>query len=181
MKNLHEKIQAPSDRFDSIELEDFVVEDFRDYFQDSVVDLILDIQQHEFGLPLSIEDQPDLLDINQKYKVFLVARVGECVIGTVGLMDIGDGIGVIRKLFVDLEYRGKEKGVSACLLRTLLGKAMDNGIKQIYLGTTEAFKAAHRFYERAGFDEVEVSDLPELFPRMEIDSKFFKLDIVSSI
>ena len=45
------------------------------------------------------------------------------------------------------------------------------------LGTTEAFRAAHRFYEKSGFRRVESATLPDAFPRMKGDTRFYRLDL----
>ena len=52
--------------------------------------------------------------------------------------------------------------------------ALSNGIAEIYLGTTEKFLAAHRFYEKNGFAEVRRDELPSAFPVMAVDSKFYR-------
>jgi hypothetical protein len=43
----------------------------------------------------------------------------------------------------------------------------------IYLGTTAEFIAAHKFYEKNGFTEVPKANLPETFPVMAVDTKFY--------
>jgi hypothetical protein len=48
------------------------------------------------------------------------------------------------------------------------------GVAEIYLGTTEKFLAAHRFYERNGFGLIESSELPPAFPVMAVDTRFYK-------
>jgi N-acetylglutamate synthase-like GNAT family acetyltransferase len=97
------------------------------------------------------------------------------VIGTIGLKDIGAGQTALRKMFVAAPFRGREFGVAAQLLNTLLEEAWQRGVKEIYLGTTDKFLAAHRFYEKHGFVEVAKQALPESFPVMKVDSKFYVL------
>ena len=36
--------------------------------QDSIAELITTIQQKEFGVPITLQDQPDLLDIDNFYR-----------------------------------------------------------------------------------------------------------------
>jgi RimJ/RimL family protein N-acetyltransferase len=45
------------------------------------------------------------------------------------------------------------------------------------LGTTDAFKAAHRFYEKNGFTEIPEHELPAMFPRMKQDTKFYRIEL----
>jgi len=146
---------------------------------DVVIGLILPIQREEFGVPVTAEDQPDLRDIETFYQSgtgdFWLAEIGGIVVGTIGLKDIGGGQAALRKMFVASSHRGKEYGVAAALLETLLAHARRSELSTIFLGTTEKFLAAHRFYEKNGFSVVPPDDLPLVFPRMAVDSRFYKL------
>jgi GNAT superfamily N-acetyltransferase len=154
---------------------------FSQEMQGDVIELILTIQQREFGFEIQAEDQPDLLDVADFYQIgaggFWVALAGAMPVGTIGLRDIGDKRGALRKMFVAAPYRGGEHGVARTLLRTLLGSARAGGIEEILLGTTEKFLAAHRFYEKHGFVRVLPNDLPASFPRMALDTRFYKLEL----
>jgi len=145
--------------------------------QAGVVGLILPIQQSEFGIPITLADQPDLGDIPGFYQTgsgnFWVALSGAQVVGTISLLDIGNGRGALRKMFVHSEFRGPRYGVARRLLETLLGWCDKNRIREVYLGTTAKFVAAHRFYEKNGFTEIEKSQLPPEFPVMLVDTKFY--------
>jgi predicted N-acetyltransferase YhbS len=50
-------------------------------------------------------------------------------------------------------------------------------VKDIFLGTTDKFLAAHRFYEKHGFTEVAKETLPVSFPLMAVDSRFYALSL----
>ena len=65
-----------------------------------------------------------------------------------GLRDIGNRQGALRKMFVAADYRGATMGVARLLLQTLIDWGQAKGFTDIYLGTTEFFHAAHRFYEK---------------------------------
>jgi GNAT superfamily N-acetyltransferase len=80
-------------------------------------------------------------------------------------------------MFVAKDYRGKEFGVAQNLLTTLLEWARHKSITEIFLGTTEKFTRAQRFYERNGFVEIAKQDLPSEFPIMEVDVKFYKFPV----
>ncbi len=135
------------------------------------------IQKKEFGLPITLEQQPDLMDIESFYQVgagnFWVACDGERVIGTISLKDIGENYVALRKMFVHTDYRGKEKGVASALLKTALDWCREKKLTAVYLGTTPQFLAAHRFYEKNGFEEIPADDLPSSFPIMHVDKKFY--------
>ena len=142
-----------------------------------VVELILAIQRDEFGFNIGAEDQPDLLDVASFYQTgagnFWVALLDGDVVGTIALRDIGKNQGALRKMFVRATHRGKEHGIAARLLERLVLSATGAQVRDLYLGTTEKFVAAHRFYERNGFIQVAAEALPEAFPRMSLDTRFY--------
>ncbi len=105
---------------------------------------------------------------------FWVALHNDKVVGTVSLLDIGGNLVALRKMFVNRDYRGREIGTAQKLLEISLNWAITHGIRKIYLGTTPQFLAAHRFYEKNGFKEISKRDLPETFPIMKVDTKFYK-------
>ncbi|PFV71991.1 GNAT family N-acetyltransferase [Bacillus sp. AFS059628] len=147
-------------------------------FQDEVVDLIVHIQQKEYNVPITKEEQPDLLEIGTFYQRnrgnFWVAIYDDKVIGTVALLDIRDDQVALRKMFVKKEFRGKEWGASHKLLQTAISWAENKKLKDIYLGTTVKFVAAHHFYEKNGFQSVSIDKLPKNFPVLEVDKKFYR-------
>jgi GNAT superfamily N-acetyltransferase len=151
----------------------FVPDDAR-----SVQQLVLGIQRDEFGIPITLEDQPDLADVPTHYQQgkggFWVAVSGTEVVGTIGLLDIGHRHGALRKMFVAPGHRGAGAGVGSALLRTCLERAAAAGMTEVMLGTTEQFRAAHRFYEKWGFGEISADSFPAHFPRMPLDTKFYR-------
>lgn len=159
------------------------IEAFSPAHADGVVELILPIQQQEFGLPITLQDQPDLLSIPDFYQRgrggFWVALEAERVVGSIALIDIGQQRGVIRKMFVAASHRGRPHGIAQKLLDGLLAHCHANGIAVLMLGTTERYLAAHRFYERNAFLQVEPAELPEDFPRMQVDKRFYRRSLVS--
>lgn len=158
-----------------------VIDRFSAADQRGVVEMILPIQNQEFGIAITAEQQPDLNNIPQFYQSgvgeFWVARCHGQVVGTLGLKDIGNKQAALRKMFVSAPFRGREYGIAALLLNGLLQHAQASKIKDIFLGTTEKFLAAHRFYEKHGFNEVAVADLPSAFPLMAVDNKFYRLTL----
>ncbi|EDM38022.1 acetyltransferase, GNAT family protein [Pedobacter sp. BAL39] len=146
-----------------------------------VIDLILPIQQIEFNVPITIEGQPDLLDIESNYHQtggnFWAAKVDGELVGTIALLNTGHNACALRKMFVKKEFRGKEYSIAQKLLETLVAYCRENNITEIYLGTVDMLKAAHRFYEKNDFNLIEVTDLPSYFPRMMADNKFYHLHL----
>lgn len=149
--------------------------------EQQVVNLIVSIQQKEFNIPITAEDQPDLRDIPNYYQKnhgnFWVALHNEDVVGTISLLDIGNGQAALRKMFVHQNYRGSKKRTARNLLKTLLDWAKLHKLREIYLGTTPYFLAAHRFYEKNGFTKIYKEDLPKTFPIMKVDTRFYKYEL----
>lgn len=148
-----------------------------------VAALILGIQQHEFGLPITLADQPDLQAIEAFYQQgagqFWVAFWEGQLVGTLALLDIGQRQGALRKMFVAAGHRGGAFGVAPQLLAALMDWARQHGLSELFLGTTDRFHAAHRFYEKHGFQPWPVQQLPPSFPVMKVDSRFYRLALGS--
>lgn len=155
------------------------IEIFTEAHKEEVIKLILGLQVAEFGIPITLEQQPDLKRVQEFYQTnkgnFWVAKIQDDIIGTIALLDIGYNKAALRKMFVNKNYRGQEYAVGQKLLNALIDWAEQKEIKEIFLGTTEKFIRAQRFYEKNGFKEVEKGELPETFPVMEVDIKFYRL------
>ena len=104
---------------------------------------------------------------------FWLALSDGVVVGTIGLRDIGKNQVALRKMFVKATHRGKEHGVASRLLEQLILSATSARVRAVFLGTTEKFVAAHRFYEKNGFVQIPAAALPEAFPRMAVDTRFY--------
>jgi GNAT superfamily N-acetyltransferase len=158
------------------------VQPFAPKFTQGIADLIVPIQQDEFGIAITYQDQPDLQDIPGFYQKgagnFWIATDNGKVVGSVALLDIGNRQAALRKMFVAQSHRGKEAGVAARLLNTLLDHSRAAGLQKIFLGTTDKFLSAHRFYEKHGFQRVPIEDLPSRFPRMAVDTIFYYYDLL---
>ncbi len=157
------------------------VTSYQEKHQHGIVDLILPIQQKEFNVPITIADQPDLKDIPSFYQKdngnFWVASHATEVVGTIALIDIGNDQVALRKMFVHRDHRGKEKRVAQLLFDALVTWSKQKKVREVFLGTIDSMLAAHRFYVRNGFIEILKTELPEKFPIMRVDNRFFKLKI----
>lgn len=149
--------------------------------ENQIVDLILNIQQKEFNVSITLEDQPDLLDIeNFYYKpggIFLGAFIDEKLVGTIALIKFSKEGAAIRKMFVKKEFRGKEFNIAQQLLEQLIKYSEENGIKDLYLGTVSILQAALRFYEKNNFIRIQKEALPADFPLMKPDNVFCHLKL----
>ena len=147
-----------------------------------ILGLILPIQQIEFNVPVTLEGQPDLLDIETSYDKtgggFWGAIYQGELIGTIALISIGNQSGAIRKMFVKKEFRGKDLGVAQQLFSNLVRHCGINNINHLYLGTVDILKAAHRFYERNGFQRINKELLPAYFPVMMGENVYYNLKLI---
>ena len=157
----------------------------------AVAGLVLPIQQLEFGVAITLEAQPDILDIERSFgrdrSGLWGAFVDEQLVGTIGLLDIGpahgmesahsmgSAHGVVRKMFVHAAYRGKQWGIAQGLMDMVVRHCRDAGIKDLWLGTIHTMGAAARFYERNGFVKISKAGLPGHFPLMAVDDTFYHL------
>ena len=146
-----------------------------------IINLILPIQQIEFNVPITLEAQPDLLDIEATYHAtggnFWGALHDGQLVGTIALIYPGHNAGVIRKMFVHKDFRGKQLGTAQRLLDTLVVYCRGRQITDIYLSTVDLLKAAHRFYEKNGFVRVQKADMPVYFPFMATDNVYYHLHL----
>jgi prolyl-tRNA editing enzyme YbaK/EbsC (Cys-tRNA(Pro) deacylase)/GNAT superfamily N-acetyltransferase len=153
--------------------------EFLPCYQTEVEQLVLPIQQKEFGVVISLSEQPDLLDIAGTFQKgggnFWLALYKGRVVGCVGLVDIGNGQAALKKMFVEKNFRGKKPGVAAALFNKVRQWCVEQDVNTIFLGTTAQMTAAHRFYEKNGFLVLDAGSLPDSFPRVQVDTKFYCL------
>lgn len=157
------------------------VQPFSSDYADQIYDFILHIQQQEFGLPVTREQQPDLAIIPEVYQQgvsnFWIAVQEGRLIGTIALMDLGEGKGALRKMFVHQDFRGRKHGVANRLLETLKEWARSHDYSDIYLGTADILHAAHRFYEKNGFVQVSRGAIPDGPYILPVDTKFYHFQL----
>lgn len=155
--------------------------EYQEQYTSQLVELILGIQVGEYGIATSLEAQPDLLQIPEFYQVnngnFWLALDGEKVVGTISLKIFSATQGALRKMFVADGYRGKPYNIAQQLFDRLYATAKQQQLTTIYLGTTDKYLAAHRFYEKNGFTLMNKTQLPEEFPIVLVDNRFYRLDI----
>jgi N-acetylglutamate synthase-like GNAT family acetyltransferase len=160
------------------DMKNISIEVYSEKYKLPVSELILDIQRNEFGVPITLEQQPDLNAISEFYQKgngnFWIAIHNKEVIGTIALIDIGNQQIALRKMFVHKDYRGKESGTGQALLDKAIDWMKEKECREVFLGTVHVFIAAQKFYRRNGFEEIPKSDLPMDFPAMKLDDTFFK-------
>ncbi|HEY0653916.1 MAG TPA: GNAT family N-acetyltransferase [Chryseosolibacter sp.] len=168
-------------------MENVRIEPYERRYHSQVANLILHIQRNEFGVPITLEDQPDLSTIETFYQQgagnFWIALLDDRVVGTIALIDIGNKQVALRKMFVKEGFRGHPYKTGQRLMDEAFSWMSKKGIEEVILGTLERFEAAQKFYARNGFVEVAKENLPGNFPRMPLDTRFYSkhLDLVHII
>ncbi len=105
-------------------------------------------------------------------KYWVALSNGE-VVGTVGIIVVEKDFGILKKMMVKKEFRGKEFGISKLLLETVFDWCKEHRIPKIYLGTMIQFKAAQSFYGKNGFIQIAENELPPNFLINSLDKVFF--------
>lgn len=158
-----------------------VIKQIANEYENQAANLIINIQQNEFGVPITLKDQPDLFDITNFYYTkgggFWGAFIDEELVGTIALVKFDDHAAAIRKMFVKKEYRGKEFAIAQQLLQTLIDYCKEKEINDLYLGTVAILEAALRFYEKNSFVRIQKEELPSDFPLMTPDNVFCHLNL----
>lgn len=88
------------------------IETYNGRFDNEIIALILSIQNDETKIGLSLQEQPDLLDIQRYYQwpggEFGVALSDDRVIGTIVLMLKEKNCDVLKKFFVEKAFRSQK-------------------------------------------------------------------------
>jgi len=87
-------------------------------------------------------------DLPPQTSGFFVSFTGESLVGVIGLERYG-GAGLLRSLAVDRNRRGRGTGQALC--ETLLRYSEAEGVRDLYLLTTDAAV----FFERLGFAVID--------------------------
>lgn len=154
---------------------------FEEADRDAVIALVLHCQNDGTRPLVGVEDQPELLHIREKYfgggGAFWVAVENGAVAGSIGLLNCGGGVGILKKFFVYEAYRGAPHHLGRRLYQSLLAFAGAQGLRELILDTPKNTDRAHRFYARAGFTQISKAELPVAYDYPYEDSDFFRLQL----
>lgn len=155
------------------------IETYDKKYDKEVIALILEIQNNEAKINLSIDEQPDIKDIHKNYQLsggeFWIAEENNHVIGTIGIIIKENQCAVMKKFFIASKYRSK--GIGLKLYQKLIEFAKKN-IKHIILDTPSTAVKSHRFYEKSGFKKINRNQLPIEYTYPDRNSLLYMLDII---
>ena len=87
---------------------------------------------------------------------FLLARDEGEAVGCGALINHGDGVVELKRMFVKPDQRGK--GTGTRLIEALIDQARALGAQRVILDSYHKMHAAHRIYRQAGFEDVGPRD-----------------------
>jgi GNAT superfamily N-acetyltransferase len=81
----------------------------------NIIELILRIQNFEFEINIQLHEQPDIEDITTYCQAsggnfWLALDENQMLIGTIGIQAFNNNIAILKKFFVNSEYRGHKIG-----------------------------------------------------------------------
>lgn len=160
-----------------------IFSEFKEMYLEEIIDLILFVQNNEFQLNISIDEQPDILDIQVNYlndggNFWVALNEKSEVIGTIGLQKKTEECFILKKFFVYSDYRGVEFSIGQGLFDKLLEYAQQQGAKAIFLDTPSIAKRSHQFYKRNGFKLINEDDLPISYDYPDRNSLLYRLDLI---
>ncbi len=155
---------------------------FKDCNMQDAIDLVLHFQNDGTRPLVTVNDQPDLLNIKECYLNaggnFWVATDNGKLAGSIGIMPYGKEVAVLKKFFVYEDYyQGEPVHLGQKLYAELLSFAKAKGFTTILLDTKRNTARVHKFYEKAGFKKVEEHELPLKFSHPYKDCDFFLLNL----
>jgi len=71
------------------------------------------------------------------------------IVGCVGVKSLDEGVGLIKRFYINLEFRGK--GIAQQLMSKLEAEAKNKGYRILVLDVEKDDPRAQRFYEKRGY------------------------------
>ena len=103
-----------------------------------------------------------------------IVTVGRTVIGTLALMNKGNGNAVLKKAFVRSDHR--KKGVLSKLYDELLAFANSKDIHTFIFDTPSVATDCHHFFEKRGYRRIAKDELPFEYHYPDRDSYVYMMN-----
>lgn len=134
---------------------------FRKEDTDNVKELILSILTKEYPFDRSAFSDSDLYDLTSSYSGtkdhFFVAEDLGKIVGTVGIKEDSKETALLRRLFVDSEYR--RQGYGGMLIDEALAFCREKGYSSVVFRTTNRMTGAIELCLKKGFRKAEELNL----------------------
>lgn len=117
-----------------------------------------------------LADVDDAETVYANPAIFLCAVADDAIVGTGAIKPVEHRECEMVRMFVASEYRGR--GIARAIADELISFARGAGYDRMRLSSNNALTAAHRLYERMGFQSV-----PAWEPNGEAHSRYYALDL----
>ena len=115
-----------------------------------LINQIMDVEFREAKAAFAPDDLNALGDAYGKLgEAFFVAEDGKKVVGTVGVKREDDRVALLRRIFVDPEYRKRQIGLR--LLNRALDFCREVGYRELVFKTTSGMSGAIELVKKVGF------------------------------
>lgn len=122
-----------------------------------VKNLILSILEKEYPFDKSAYQDSDINDISGTYSgegnAFFVAEKGKHIVGTIGVKQDTKDIAIVRRFFVDANFR--KQGFGGALLKKAISFCHATHYKKVAFRATDRMKQAMGVLKKMGFSEKE--------------------------
>lgn len=121
--------------------------------------------------------EKELAEIDVQYNepfggglLILIDKIQNKAIGCVGVRKYDDGVGELKRMYIQNVYQGK--GLGRQLLKAILGLSRDLNYKKLRLDTLVTMKSAIALYESMGFYEIDAYRF-----NPESQTKYFEIEL----
>jgi N-acetylglutamate synthase-like GNAT family acetyltransferase len=151
--------------------------DYAPHYQSQIDAMMVEIQS-EFQEAITSVHSTIISQVYQDAdQKFWIALSDDTVAGTIGIKFFSEGKAEIKRMMVSPKFRGKIHGTATLLMNQALAFANEKQVRDIYLGTMQQFVAAQKFYERIGFQPIEIDKLPMDYKINPMDTLFYKMEL----
>lgn len=142
-------VLAPLEPDDVPEAKALIVRVWDEFFADHADPFVRDF----FRTPGALDD---LNDLDRNYRAgggtFLVARVGDVLVGTGGVKRLSPTLAEMTHLFVAATFR--RRGIGRSIATALCDFAARHGCRTIRLGSNHRLTESHALYNSLGFQDI---------------------------
>lgn len=141
--------------------------EFSSEFSEKVKTFLIDVCIQEFGFE-AWREELETTD-REKYKktggnFWIALDKNEDVIGTIGLDNVNDGVGLLKTMYVRRDYRGSK--IAQNLMNTLINFSLKNNYTKLQLGTYKELERAVNFYKKNDFYLIQEDDNVLIFEKI---------------
>ena len=138
------------------------------------------VLKDKYGITLEVDNtlndfMSGLSDCYPPTGRIILAKYDDTFAGIGCLKQLQHGIGEIKRMFVNPEYR--KKGLGKAILDKLIVEARSIGYDKLWLDSPDAFSAAHRLYESSGFRYIEAYEGSEAAESIRDRAVYMELDL----